>query len=125
MAGARIDHDERSPIEINFDAFGRNDAHKGIIHRLIQLAAVDEQFRGILQDMWRRLRDVFPVLIAASAQNVQEQDAALARSPSCTPRPKRQALISGRPAGLRFPSTYLHLTVAKFTQGASRHRTLI
>ena len=79
MPGARIDHDERSPIEINFDVFGRNDAHQRIIDRFIQLAAVNDQFGGILQDMRRRLRDVFPILIAASTQDVQEQNAALAR----------------------------------------------
>jgi hypothetical protein len=79
MPGAGIDHDERTPVEINFDVFGRNDAHERIIHRFIQLAAVDDQFGGILQDVRRRLRDVFPILIAASTQDVQEQDAALAR----------------------------------------------
>ena len=79
MPGAGIDDDERPPVEINFDAFGRNDAHQHIIHRLIQLAAVDDQFGGILQDMRRRLRDVFPILVAALTQDVQEQDAALAR----------------------------------------------
>ena len=79
MPGAGIDHDERSPVEINFDVFGRNDAHQRIIDRFIQLAAVDDQFGGILQDMRCRLRDVFPILIAASTQDVQKQDAALAR----------------------------------------------
>ena len=79
MPGTGIDHDERSPVEINFDVFGRNDAHQRIIHRFIQLAAVDDQFGGILQDMRRRLRDVFPILIAALTQDIQEQDAALTR----------------------------------------------
>jgi hypothetical protein len=37
----------------------------GTRYRLIQLAAVDDKFSGILQDMRRRLRDVFPILIAA------------------------------------------------------------
>ena len=66
-------------VEINFDAFGRNDAHQYIIHGFIQLAAVDDQFGGILQDMWCRLRDVFPILVAALTQHVQEQNTALAR----------------------------------------------
>src|SRR5258706_11188786 len=51
MAGARIDHDERSPVQSDFDVFGRNDAHQRIIYRLIQLAAVDDQLGSILQDM--------------------------------------------------------------------------
>jgi hypothetical protein len=79
MPGAGIDHDERSPIKINFDAFGRNDAHQRIIDWFIQLAAVDDQFGGILQDMRCRFRDVFPILIAALTQDVQKQNAALAR----------------------------------------------
>ena len=66
-------------FKINFDALGWNDAHQRIIDRFIQLAAVDDQFGGILQDMRRRLRDVFPILIAAPAHDVQEQDAALSR----------------------------------------------
>jgi hypothetical protein len=53
--------------------------HQGIIYRFIQLAAVDDQLGSVLQDMRRRLRNMFPVLIASSTQNVQEQDTALAR----------------------------------------------
>ena len=64
---------------IDFDVLGRNDAHQRIVDRLIQLAAVDDQFGGILQDMRRGLRDVLPILIAALTHDVQEQDAALAR----------------------------------------------
>ena len=79
MASARVDYDERSPVQVNFDVFGRNDAHQRIIYRLIQLAAVDDQLGGIVQDMRCRLRDVFPVLIAPLTQHVQEQDTALAR----------------------------------------------
>ena len=78
MAGARIDHDERSPVQVNFNVFGRNDPHQRIIYRFIQLAAVDDQLGGVLQDMRRRLRNMFPVLIAPSTQHVQEQDTALA-----------------------------------------------
>jgi len=78
MPGAGIDDDERPAVEIYFDAFRRNDAHERIIYRFIELAAVNDQFGGILQDMRRRLRDVFPILIAASTQDVQEQDAPLA-----------------------------------------------
>src|SRR3954454_6810758 len=77
MPGARIDHDERPPVEINFDVFGRNDAHKRIIDRLIELAAIDDQLGGILQNMRRGLSSVFPVLIAAPPHNVQEQHRSL------------------------------------------------
>jgi hypothetical protein len=73
MPGARIDHDERPPVEIDFDVFGRNDAHKRIIDRFIELAAIDDQLGGILQDMRRRLGNVFPILIAAPTHDVKEQ----------------------------------------------------
>ena len=79
VPGARIDHDERPPLEIDFDTLGRNDAHQRIVDRLVQLAAVDDQFGGILQDMRRRLGDVFAILVAALAHDVQEQHAALSR----------------------------------------------
>ncbi len=79
MPGARIDHDERPPVHIDFDVLGWNDAHQRIIDRLIQLATVDDQFGGILQDVRCRLSDLFPVLVAAPAHDVQEQDAPLPR----------------------------------------------
>ena len=88
-------------FEINFDVLGRNDAHKRIIDRFIQLAAVDDQFGGILQDMRRRLRDVFPILVAALAHRRPETGRSAGLHPSCTLRPKRRALTSGRPAALR------------------------
>jgi len=37
--------------------------------RLVQLAAVDDQFGGILKDVGRSLRDVFPVLIAPPSKH--------------------------------------------------------
>jgi hypothetical protein len=79
MSGARIDHDERTPVHINFDALRWNDAHQHIIHRFIQLAPVDNEFGGILQDVRCRLSDIFAVLIAAPAHDVQEKDIPLPR----------------------------------------------
>ena len=78
MSGARIDHDERSPVGFNFDVFGRNDTHERVIDWFIQLAAVHDQFGCILQNMWRRLCDVFPVLVTTPTQDVHEQDTSLA-----------------------------------------------
>ena len=78
MAGARIDHDERPALEIDLDALRRDDAHQRVVDRLFQLAAVDDQFGGIIQDMRRGLGDVFAILVAALAHDVQEQHAALA-----------------------------------------------
>jgi hypothetical protein len=81
-------------------ALGRDDADQGIVHRLFQLAAVDDQFRGIAQHMRRSLRHVFPILVAALAHDVQEQHTALsgihhvlqATSPDIAP-PGRRTLI--------------------------------
>ena len=64
-------------FEIDFDTLGRNDAHQRVVDRLVQLAAVDDQFGGILQDMRRGLGDVFAILVAALTHDVQEQHAAL------------------------------------------------
>ena len=77
VPGARIDHDERPPLGIDFDPPGRNDADQRVIDRLVQLAAVDDQFGGILQDMRCRLRGMLAVLIATSTHDVQEQHAPL------------------------------------------------
>ena len=77
MPGARIDHNERPPVEINFDVFGRNDAHQRIIYRFIEFATVDDKLGGILQDMRRRLSDVFAILIAALAHDIKKQHAPL------------------------------------------------
>ena len=60
VSGARVDDDERPPGVIDLDALWWNDAHQHIIDRLLQLAAVDDQFRGILQDMRRGLRRRVP-----------------------------------------------------------------
>src|SRR6188472_2796001 len=43
MPGARIDHDERSAVEIDLNVFGWNDAYERIVYGLIELAAVDDQ----------------------------------------------------------------------------------
>ena len=77
VTGARIDHDERPALQIDFHALGRDDAHQHIVDRLFQLAAVDDQFRGVAQDMRRGLRDVLTVLVAPLAHDVEEQHAAL------------------------------------------------
>ena len=105
MTGARIDHDERAPVHINFNALRWNDAHQHIIDRFIQLAPVDDQFGGILQDVRCRLSDIFPVLIAAPAQDVHEQDVALSASIMYSTAEATPDM--GRPAGLLYPSTCL------------------
>ena len=77
VTGARIDHDERPALQVDLHALGRDDAHQRVVDRLFQLAAVDDQFGGVAQDMRRRLGDMLAVLVAALAHDVEEQHAAL------------------------------------------------
>jgi hypothetical protein len=77
MAGAWIDYDERSPAHVDLDVLRGNDAHQRVIDRLLQRVAIGDQFGGILLHMWRRLRDMLAILIAALAHDVQEQDGPL------------------------------------------------
>jgi hypothetical protein len=79
VSSARIDDNERPPLEIDLDALGWNDPHERIIHRIIERAAIHDQFGGILQNMRRRLGNVLPILIAAPTQDIQEQHASLSR----------------------------------------------
>ena len=64
-------------FRIDLDALGRNDAHQRVVDRLLQLAAVDDEFGGIAQHMRRGLGDMLAVLVAALAHDVEEQHAAL------------------------------------------------
>ncbi len=77
MTGARVDHDERPALLVDLDALWRDDAHQRVVDRLFQLAAVDDQFRRITQDVRGRLGDVLAILVAALAHGVKEQHAAL------------------------------------------------
>ena len=65
----------RSRIDLH--ALGRDDAHQRIVDRLLQLAAVDDQFGRVTQDVRCGLGDVLAILVAALAQDVQEQHGTL------------------------------------------------
>jgi hypothetical protein len=77
VAGTRVDHDKRPALHVDLDALGRDDTHQRIIDGLLELAAVDDQFRRIAQDVRRRLGNMFAVLVAALTHDVQEQHRAL------------------------------------------------
>src|ERR1700761_4640066 len=79
MSGAWIDDDEGSLCLINFDAGRGLDPCKHVIDRPRQRAAVEDEFRLIVQDVRHRLGFVLPKLIAALAHHVPEQHAALRR----------------------------------------------
>ena len=79
VTGTGIDNDEWPALEIDLHTLRRDDAHQRVVDRLFQLAAVDDQFRRVAQDVRRGLGDVFAILFAALAHDVQEQHTALAR----------------------------------------------
>jgi len=74
---ARIDHHERAAPEINFHSARRSDAHQRIIHRPLQVSAVDDQFDGVVEDMRCGFGQVLAILSATLAHDIKEEDAAL------------------------------------------------
>ena len=79
VAGAGIDHHERASLEIDLHSARRSDAHQAIVDRPLQLSAVDDQIDRIVEHMRCGLGQVFAVLDAALAHDIEEQDAALSR----------------------------------------------
>jgi hypothetical protein len=79
VAGAGIDHHERASLEIDFHSARRSDAHQAIVHRPLQVSAVDDQIDRIVEHMRCGLGQVLAVLDAALAHDIEEQDAALSR----------------------------------------------
>ena len=71
VAGSRIDDDEWPQLRIDLDAVGRNDAHKGIIYRPIELAAVHDQFDLVVEHVRRGFGHVLAILIAALTHTSQ------------------------------------------------------
>ena len=77
VPGARVYDDERPQFRIDLNACRRSDAHKKIIHRPFKRAAIDDQFRFIVEHVWSSFGQVFAVLIAALTHHVPKQNAAL------------------------------------------------
>ena len=77
VPGARIDDDEGAPRRIDRHAFRRHDAHEGVIDRPRERAAVDDELGLVVEHVRRRLGEVLAVLVAALAQHVEEEEAAL------------------------------------------------
>ena len=79
MAGTRVDDDERPLLLIDDDAGRRGDADQPIVRRPRQLATVHHELALEVEHMRCLLGHMLMVLIAALAQDVEEQDAALPR----------------------------------------------
>jgi hypothetical protein len=77
VARTGIDHDERTAPDIDLHSAWRSDAHQPIVDRPLQLSAIYDQIDGIVEDMRRGFGQVFSVLNAALAHDIEEQDAAL------------------------------------------------
>jgi hypothetical protein len=77
VAGARIDHNKRPARWIDHDACRRHHPHQAVIHRLFELAAVDNELELVIEHMRRGFGEMRVVLIAAFAHHVPEQNAAL------------------------------------------------
>ena len=77
MPGTRVYDDERPQFRIDLNACRRSDAHKKIIHRPFKRAAIDDQFRFIVEHVWNSFGQVFAVLIAALTHHIPKQNAAL------------------------------------------------
>ena len=77
VPGARIDHHERPPGHVDLDAGRRYDAHQGVIHRPLEGASVDDQFRLVVENVGNGVAQMLAVRVAALAHDVPEQNAAL------------------------------------------------
>ena len=77
VPGARIDHDKGAPCRIDRHTLRRDDAHEGVIDRPRERAAVDHELGLVVEHVRRRLGEMLAILVAALAQHVEEEEAAL------------------------------------------------
>jgi hypothetical protein len=77
MAGTGVNDHEGSAHRIDFDTVGWDDPDQGIIYRLIQRAAVENEFRLETEYVRSDLSKMLHVLITALSHHVPKQDAAL------------------------------------------------
>ena len=77
MAGSRIDNDKGPARRIDCNSSRRNNAHQSVIDRAIELTSVDYDFNFVIQHVRCSFGEVFPILIAALSQHVQEQNSPL------------------------------------------------
>ena len=74
---ARVDDHKRTAPEINLYSARGGDPHERIIYRPLEIPSVGDQLDVIVEDMRRGFGEMFAVLNAALAHDIQEKDAAL------------------------------------------------
>ena len=52
VPGARVEHNERPQLRIEFDTLRRNDPHKNIVDGPVERAAVNDEFDFVVQNVW-------------------------------------------------------------------------
>src|SRR5690348_16736573 len=77
MAGARIEDDEGSLARIDLDAGGRHDANQAIVDRARQLQPAHDQLEVEIEHVWRVLRLVREMIVAALTHDVEEENRTL------------------------------------------------
>ena len=107
VPGARIDHHERSPFRIDLDAGRRDDAGQRVVDRPLQPPTVDQEFHLVIEHVRNRVSEMLAILVAALAQHIPEQHAALSRIDHVFGRGLRHAKRCRRGTiGLRGHRTY-------------------
>src|SRR5208337_4149515 len=74
LAGARVDNDHRPLALVDLDAGRGNDADQRVVDRSWQSVTAQHELKIIDQHRIDAMRSHLFVLIAAPAQNVEEQD---------------------------------------------------
>ncbi len=77
MTRTRVNHHERTALVINRHATWRRNSYQRVVDRPRKRSAVDDQFDFVVEDVGRRLSDVFAVLQSALAHDIEEQNTAL------------------------------------------------
>ena len=77
VAGARVDHDERSLCRVDRGAGRRNDAHQHVVDGPRQGPSVADELEREAEHVGRVLGALFQIGVAALAQHIEEQDRAL------------------------------------------------
>ena len=77
VAGSRIEDDERALHRINLDAGRRHDPEESVIDGPLEAAPVENGLKLEVQDVRRRPRKIFKMVVPAAAEHVEEQDRTL------------------------------------------------
>src|SRR5262249_26744075 len=68
MARAWVHYDKRPPMRLDDHGLRRHDAHEAVVDGALKRAAIDDEFRYVIEHIWHGLGQMLAVLIAALAQ---------------------------------------------------------